>query len=107
MPFGGHTYDPALDQIRLTGQLGRVLALMRDGQWRTLNEIYRVVGGSEAAISARLRDFRKPKFGGHQVDARRRTQGLWEYRLVLADADIARLDQRIAVGGETWALPSS
>jgi hypothetical protein len=84
--FGGVTYDPALDEERLTRQLGRVWELMVDGQWRTLREIAERVGGSEAGVSARLRDLRKPGFGGYKIE-RRRTgppfSGLFEYRLVL------------------------
>jgi len=53
----------------------------------------RIGGGSEAGISARLRDFRKIKFGGHKVYRRRRgeaSKGLHEYRLELkADMEIA------------------
>jgi hypothetical protein len=81
--FDGDTYDPALDEDRLRTQLGRVFALMADGRWRTLAAVQTVAGGSEAACSARLRDLRKPKFGGYTVEHRRcGAGGLWEYRLV-------------------------
>ncbi len=84
--FDGPSYDPALDHERLTKQLGRVFECMRDGQWRTLNEIADATGDPHASISAQLRHLRKPRFGGHQVDKRRRgiaEQGCWEYRLVV------------------------
>ena len=93
--FGGATYDATLDRERLTGQLGRVFALMAaDGEWRTLKRIVSVVGGSEAGVSARLRDLRKPQFGGpgkhgdprarQDVEGRRvGDTSLWEYRMVL------------------------
>lgn len=83
----GETYAPGLDKMRLNGQLRRVYDLMRDGEWRTLWEIQGFIGGSEAAISARLRDFRKEKFGGYEVMSRRRgaaRDGLHEYRLNVA-----------------------
>lgn len=80
--FDGATFDPALDKVRLTGQLERVQRLMADGQWRTLKEIQAVVGGSEAGLSARLRDIRKPRFGGRNVERRRRSVSLWEYRVL-------------------------
>ena len=88
MHFGGTTYDRNLDKERLSSQLGRVRFLMRDGIWRTLREIRNELGGTdtEAAISARLRDFRKTRFGRHTVNRRRRgnpTNGLFEYQLVL------------------------
>lgn len=81
--FDGETFDREQDQARLRGSLERVSALMRDGHWRTLGEIQAHTGGSEAGISARLRDLRKQKFGAHQVDRRRRYGGLWEYRVSL------------------------
>jgi hypothetical protein len=81
--FDGDTFDAELDGDRLTSQFKRVSLLMRDGQWRTLFDIAEHVGGSEAGVSARLRDLRKPKFGGYFVERRRRNKGLWEYRLRL------------------------
>ncbi len=71
------------DHERLTGQLLAVHDLMADGKWRTLGEIRRTIGkGSEAGISARLRDLRKSRFGLHSVDRRRRdNNGLFEYRM--------------------------
>jgi hypothetical protein len=80
--FDGETYEPARDKARLTGQLGRVRALMSDGEWRTLRQIAEAVTGSEAGVSARLRDLRKVKFGAHGVERRRVDGGLFEYRLV-------------------------
>ena len=83
MDFDGATYSSQHDGARLATQLGRVLALMADGKWRTLREIQEAVGGSEAGVSARLRDCRKAKFGGRTVLRRRRgepSEGLWEYR---------------------------
>lgn len=86
MSFDGTTYNPALDGERLGSAMDRVYALMRDGKARTLREVVQAVGCSESGASARLRDFRKPKFhkryGRWSLDARRATGGLWEYRLV-------------------------
>lgn len=83
--FGGTTYDPQRDYQRLKGQLGRVYLLMRDGKWRTLAMIRTETGDhdSEAAISARLRDFRKQEFGGHTVERRSVGNGLFVYRLIV------------------------
>src|SRR6185295_3188328 len=69
--FDGSTYQPDLDGQRLTTQLERVRALMSDGQWRTLAEIGAVVPGTEASLSARLRDLRKRTKGAHSVERRR------------------------------------
>ena len=68
LPFGGKTYDVKLDEARLTSQLERVKAVMSDGRYRTLPELkmsMQVRYGkcdSEAALSSRLRDFRKVEF---------------------------------------------
>ncbi len=85
MNFSGVTINEGgeLDGRRLNGQLARVWSLMRDGTWRTLGEIAATVAGSEAGVSARLRDIRKPGFplGARNVQRRRVTGGLWEYRV--------------------------
>lgn len=81
--IGGETYVPALDRDRLHRLLDRVRALMLDGRWRTLGEIVAKTGGSEASVSARLRDLRK---AGLTVDKRRLGNpkaGLFEYRVAL------------------------
>jgi hypothetical protein len=84
--FGGDTYEPEHDSVRLGGLLARVEAFMRDGAWRTLPEIVASCGGTEASVSARLRDLRKPKFGRHTVERRRHpdlamSAGVFQYRL--------------------------
>ena len=82
--FSGPDYDPDLDQARLTGQIRRVFDLMRDGEWRTLDEIHAVTRDPQASISAQLRHLRKQRFGSHVVAKRRRgdpKSGLFEYRL--------------------------
>lgn len=87
--FDGATYEAAKDADRLTGQLGHVFDLMRDGKWRDVSAIKNrcsIVASkcySEAAISARLRDLRKENFGSHTVEHRRVAGGLWEYRLLV------------------------
>lgn len=83
-PFDGETYDAERDSERLAGMLRRVQAVMADGHWHTLQELSWRTGGSEAACSARLRDLRKPKFGGHTVQRRYVHRGLWEYLYIPA-----------------------
>jgi uracil-DNA glycosylase family 4 len=83
--FDGETYDAEHDEDRLGTLLAEVKTLMLDGAWRTLAEIQLLIGrGSEAGISARLRDLRKEKFGAYNVSRRRRDDpksGLFEYQL--------------------------
>ena len=75
------TYDPALDAARLRTLLARVHAALRLGGWWTLTRLVAQCGGRETGVSAKLRDLRKPRFGGHRVAARRVTGGQWEYHL--------------------------
>lgn len=79
--FDGPTYEPALDGERLGRQLDRVrdMLLGHRGEWFTISELQRVAGGSEAGVSARIRDLRKVRNGGHVVQRRRRAGGTWEY----------------------------
>lgn len=90
--FDGVTYDPKQDQARLTGQLKKVHEAMSGEKylpslqiWWTLSALARYVDGSEAGVSARVRDLRKKKFGSHTVETRRVKggNGLWEYKLIV------------------------
>lgn len=78
---GGVTFDEDRDGDRLNKQARAVWRVMRDGNWHTLEEIERVTGHPQASVSARLRDFRKPKFGGHTVERHNLGHGLWIYRV--------------------------
>jgi hypothetical protein len=82
--FGGDTFDPTLDEDRLRRQLYEVWRVMSDGEWRTLAKIAAEIDAPEASVSARLRDFRKPKFGGHTVLRERipMGNGLHRYRVI-------------------------
>lgn len=81
----GWTFNPSKDHKRLTTAMDRVMALMSDGQERTLSEIARLAKTSEAGASARLRDIRKAKFravyGHWNMIAKRLHDGQWGYRL--------------------------
>ena len=81
--FDGKTYNETLDRGRLETQLETVKRLVMDGRWRSLREISQITGYGEASISARIRDFRKSKFGAFNVERRRHEliPGLFEYRL--------------------------
>lgn len=85
MPFDGDTYDREQDAARLGSQLARVKALLvqEPGRRWTLAELAAEAGGSEASISARLRDLRKEKFGQYAIGRARREGGLWEYWIEL------------------------
>jgi len=77
----GRTYNPEQDRRRLNRQALAVYGCLRDGAWWTLAQVAEVTGAPEASVSARIRDLRKPRFGGHIVDRRRVDGGLYAYRL--------------------------
>jgi hypothetical protein len=81
MMFAGDDFIAERDEGRLTAQHERVLALMQDGEWRTLRQIAVVTKDPEASISAQLRHLRKERFGGYTVDKRYVGNGLYEYRV--------------------------
>lgn len=83
--FNGPDYQHSLDHARLTKQHDRIKAAMLDERWRTLDEIAAATGDPAASISAQLRHLRKPRFGSHTVEKRRRGDpalGLYEYRVL-------------------------
>lgn len=79
----GETYEAEFDYDRLNAQAARVYDAIKDGEWYTLSEIEFKSGDPQASISARLRDLRKPEFGGLDVERRARVRelGVFEYRL--------------------------
>lgn len=80
--FDGETFDEERDGERLNSQFERVRELMLDGEWRTLEAISTAVGYPTHSVSARLRDLRKPKFGGFAVHREYVSDGLWRYRVL-------------------------
>lgn len=84
--FDGPDYDHAMDHARLAGQILRVFECMRDGRWRTVEEISAITKDPQPSVSAQLRHLRKPKFGQHLVEKRTRgdrAHGLFEYHLTV------------------------
>lgn len=86
--FDGNTYDTARDFKRLSGQLEAVAHVLSNHEWTPLPELVAKVrmrvGGhvTDSGVTARVRDLRKVKFGGHIIAARSKGGGVWEYRLV-------------------------
>jgi hypothetical protein len=114
MPVSDSEFLLPLTEKRSGTELGRTLYLMRDGQWRTLAEIVALVGGTEAGVSARLRDLTKPEYQEQFGDWARehRPRGdpkakLYEYRLVPSrrrrNVDF-RLPSERQGGGPVWVL---
>jgi len=86
--FDGPDYNPALDDERLTKQIGRVYDIMKDGSWRPLDGIQWAIEhrfntkDPLTSISAQIRHLRKPRFGGYNIE-RKREGNLWLYRMAV------------------------
>ena len=85
--FNGDDYVPERDWKRLDKQIGRVFNCMKDGRWRTLNDIAAATKDPHASISAQLRHLRKDRFGAHTVEKKYIDSGLYKYRLLVNDSD--------------------
>jgi len=59
-----------------------VWCFMADQEWHTLREIDAACPGYMQALTARLRDFRKKKFGAHTMNSRCIGGGTWEYQVI-------------------------
>lgn len=98
--FNGSDYIRELDGPRLARQHERVREFMRDGSWRTLDEIAASTGDPVASISAQLRHLRKARFGGWIIEKQLRSDrshGLYEYRLLPPlVARVEVLEQQVA-----------
>ena len=66
---------------RENAQLEAVWQVMRNGAWRSVEEIAALVECPPASASARLRDLRKPQYGGWTVERAYVGTGLWRYRV--------------------------
>jgi hypothetical protein len=86
---GGNTYDHEQDGARLGQQQSDVWNVMRTGDWYSLYALAERTGHPPQSISARLRDFRKQRFGSHTVHRKRAGlyRGTFVYRLVPRVAD--------------------
>ena len=81
-----------LRPINVSGQLGRVIAIMRDGKRRTLREIERECwtryghADTQAAISARLRQVYKYGYIKNVHIERINDKAVWWYYLIPMDS---------------------
>lgn len=83
VPFyaDGTTFEPQRDRARLGAQMQAVQDYMLSHEWVTLPELHAALGGSEAGLSARLRDLRKARYGAHTVERKSVGGGLFAYRV--------------------------
>lgn len=83
--FRGAGVETVQDELRLSSQYDRILALMKDGKWRTLAEISEITHDPEGSIMRQLSYMDDPLCGGHKKNKRHRGpgRGLWEYQIIL------------------------
>ena len=104
--FDGGTYEQEVDKKRMTAQLSLVRELMSDGRWWSIAQLADAIWKSgymatPQGISARIRDLRKARYGGREVDRRRKTpaSGDYLYRLVSTEEQERRAAARLAEMG--------
>lgn len=74
------------DHVRLGAQLQRLLSVVTDEQWWTVEKLQDEIFGRygirdpQASLSAQLRNARKEKHGGYDIQ-RRRNGNFYEFRL--------------------------
>lgn len=81
--FDGSDYIPERDDARLTKQSDKIFNLMRDGVYRTLEQISQLTKEPQASVSAQLRHLRKPKFGSHTINKQYLGDGIFLYQLIV------------------------
>ena len=89
--FDGESIE-APDVPRLIRMQDRVQGLMADGRWYLPEELRKALGLPEGtAITSRIRDLRKRRFGGFTVERRRHEDGSgrFEYRLLFPHREAA------------------
>lgn len=80
MPFDGESYDRSRDQARLTSQLERVREILSDKQWHRLPDLKRTLNTTSSGVDARIRDLRKRRFGGYEIERKHLEEGVFAYR---------------------------
>lgn len=101
--FHGETYVPSRDRDRLVGLMDRVHTALKDGRRWSLSELKQVCGGSEASVSARIRDLKDVRWGGnyagvgrkirvretgHDIEKEYVGNGLWNYWMIERECEL-------------------
>lgn len=90
-PKAGQDAADAAEVKHHTTQRELVFSVVKDGRWWTVREVLAACDKrdwTDSAVTARLRDFRKPQFGGYRVDCRQRAgmpRGVMEYRVFVEE----------------------
>lgn len=79
--FDGDDYNAERDKQRLSGQLLDIFNIVKDGNWYSVTDIEELTGYKGTSISAQLRNLRKTRFGGYDIERRHISDGFYQYRL--------------------------
>lgn len=74
------TDTSAVTQEGRARQRAEVWNCIRDKNWWTLYAISERTGNPAQSVSARLRDFRKKRYGERTIERRYQGKGVFEYR---------------------------
>jgi hypothetical protein len=89
---GNGDQEGARKDPRLKKQLVRVYDVLAEGVWLSLSDISVLADAPEASASARMRDLRKKKFGGFDLETRVLPHNnVYEYRLDVSSGDPERV----------------
>jgi hypothetical protein len=84
--FNGSDYNHNLDGPRLGNQLNKIFELMKDAEFRTLEQISLITSVPSPSVSAQLRHLRKQRFGSHTVNKKNFGGGLFMYQLIVKNS---------------------
>jgi len=80
------SHSAPADKAKMESNRAAVLALMLDGRERSLRMIRAECGfDPETEISARLRELRRPEYGGYEVKCWRFPDGVYRYQLAVPE----------------------
>ena len=69
------------DGKRLAGQFDRVWAIMRDGEYHTIQEVAERTGDPAQSVARQMRYIRSKARGGHVLEREHRGRGLYAFRV--------------------------
>ena len=92
------------DGERLEGQFERVWAIMRDGEYHTIQEVAVTTGDPAQSVARQIRYIRSKARGGHVLEREHRGRGLYAFRVDFnaagADVNQVGMVERVRRYGE-------
>src|SRR5688572_12420258 len=92
--FHGADFVESRDQSRLERQIDRIFNVMKDGVWRSVDEIAELTKDETTgfaykatSISAQLRNLKKPENGSHTLNRRHEGNGFYRFQIIPSEAN--------------------